>query len=368
MFDFHLLLTSILYFGEYAFTMIRNRFFVLDVMRWLLASFVIFFHFWAWTKNDFFWNDHKILASVLQFGYLSVDMFFVISGFSIFASTVKSDPVTFVALRARRLIPTFVFVSLLESITILIMYLRNLWDASFYSVVTTSLTNLLPISGKDSELRNIVAWSLGVEVLFYSIIFLFLVFTKLMNLDFKNHQLTILRILIIFCYLVKFLDLRNTSAGSLIDYLPYFIVGGLLRNSNSNKALKSRRIVDWVAIIPLVFYTLTARIQTQSSKLGFVVLAVIIVFFILMKLSVKNSGKNFQSFGKSIGSASYALYLVGGFFGITIYVRLQEKIGIPLAAFSSYSICVAIALIYQQFLDKRLQIFLGIHKLPESQK
>ena len=121
-----------------------------------------FFHFWAWTKDDTFWKQKVLISSILHFGYLSVDIFFIISGFAISSSIAGKTPKTFVVARLKRLVPTFVFVSLFETAITLFLNFRHSWRGSIFAIFLTGGQNLLPISGNDASLRNFVAWT-GIE-------------------------------------------------------------------------------------------------------------------------------------------------------------------------------------------------------------
>lgn len=69
----------------------------LDVLRFAAALAVMGFHYFAWAR----------ISSPLEFGWLGVPLFFMISGFVIFWSALGRTAGEFLASRASRLFPTY---------------------------------------------------------------------------------------------------------------------------------------------------------------------------------------------------------------------------------------------------------------------
>ena len=142
-------------------------------LRAIAVIFVIFYHL---TKN-------------FSFGYLGVDIFFVISGFVISKSIYenlnnKNYIIYFFFKRLRRILPVLLFVLIISMIAYLI--LGNLVNSD--RVIKTFITSTLGISNiyflrnkEDYFAENldnlfIHTWSLGVEEQFYFFYpFLFLI-------------------------------------------------------------------------------------------------------------------------------------------------------------------------------------------------
>ena len=338
----------------------KNRLPVLDLLRWFLATYVIMFHFWAFTKEDTFWETKKLTAAFLQYGYLSVDMFFIISGVAIAASTYNKSSSDFLASRARRLIPTFIFVSLIETAVTVGMYLRGDTGGSFFSILSVSAKNLLPVSGDDAALRNFVAWSLAVEVIFYILVWAGIVISMRFKSTKSREIVYFSRILLGILYIIGFAELDAISNASIIIYLPYFILGAnLWCLFSGNKEIYKPWLIDFIALVPLLFKAVSSRLSNaempQYEIIGvFICTAVFIA--ILLSLVIKIPNLNY--FSKILGNASYALYLLGGFTSIIIFTHLKVNVGIFKAALFVYLLSCVIALLYQTFLDKKLQIIL----------
>ncbi len=88
-----------------------KHFFGLDVLRFFSAVFVVLFHFGGFgisepifpaPKHDLAWPE---LYSISQFGWVGVQIFFVISGFVIAASLIDVTTRTFLIRRVIRVAP-----------------------------------------------------------------------------------------------------------------------------------------------------------------------------------------------------------------------------------------------------------------------
>jgi exopolysaccharide production protein ExoZ len=146
---------------------------MLDVMRFLAASAVVAFHlsFYAWA-NAFSTTGHAFQrASSLPgatpwtwFGWVGVEVFFVISGFVIAHSAVGVSAGKFLKNRALRLLPA---AWICATITLLARHVMGL--DSLGSLLGPYLSSLV-LSPMGPWIDG-VYWSLGVEIVFYTLIF-----------------------------------------------------------------------------------------------------------------------------------------------------------------------------------------------------
>ena len=83
---------------------VNVRYSLLDFLRWLLASYIFAFHIWGQSVG---WTDRDAYTYFLQYGYLSVDIFFVISGLVITLKQTRHAG-EFAYKRIKRLIPPLV--------------------------------------------------------------------------------------------------------------------------------------------------------------------------------------------------------------------------------------------------------------------
>lgn len=342
----------------------KVRFWLLDLLRWLLATYVIFFHFWAWTKEDVFWDSKQLTVSILQFGYISVDVFFIISGIAIAASVLNKTPKEFISSRVKRLIPTFIFVSLIETFVTLLIQLRGNYVSAIYSVLSTSTKNLLPVSGKDSELRNFVAWSLGIEIQFYVLVLLGILVSLWYFKDTNLNLLNFCRLITALLYLAGLSNLKGISSLAISVYLPYFLLGIYLWCvSSKDTGINKPKLIDLLTLVPILSQTISIRLASATIPNNEVIGATIFLalfLIILVSLMVKTPKIDYPS--KTLGNSSYALYLLGGFTSIFLFTNLKDNVGILASSIIVYLFACITSILYQVFLDQKFQriLFLKI--------
>ena len=86
-----------------------HHFYELDVLRFLAAFSVLLFHlaFRRWNLDKVGFTPYPEISHITKYGYLGVDMFFLISGFVILLSASKRDATSFLISRASRLYPAY---------------------------------------------------------------------------------------------------------------------------------------------------------------------------------------------------------------------------------------------------------------------
>ena len=146
----------------------------LDLIRFVAAVAVVLYHYTArYTSN--LTSDPELFKSAALFtkyGYLGVNLFFMISGFVILSSAINSNPINFLISRATRLYPTF-WVSV--SVTAIFVFFFEAPSPAIgwiqYLANLTMLNDYLHIENLDG-----VYWTLQAELKFYGCVFLLLLF------------------------------------------------------------------------------------------------------------------------------------------------------------------------------------------------
>lgn len=143
----------------------RERLSELDLLRFAAALAVVFYHFtgfggagaWPVPSQEVF----PEIAPVTRFGYLGVDLFFVISGFVILMSAWGRGPGEFGISRLVRLMPAY-WVSVLLGAAVYALFRTG------HGVPGLIVPNLTMLQG-GLGLRNVdaVYWTLWVELHFY---------------------------------------------------------------------------------------------------------------------------------------------------------------------------------------------------------
>lgn len=150
-----------------------DRFYEIDLLRFLAAAAVVFYHytFRGYAADDMSILSFPTIGGIFRYGYLGVDLFFMISGFVIFMTALNRDALAFVISRIARLYPAFwVSVTLTALVTILLK------DPRYQITLSQYVLNLTMISGYFGvEPVDGAYWSLLVELKFYFLVFLIIV-------------------------------------------------------------------------------------------------------------------------------------------------------------------------------------------------
>ena len=158
----------------------KNYFSLLDPLRFGAALFVAVFHlmFYSWAGasigapqgfEQLFAADVQFpnAAPYTWFGWVGVEIFFVISGFVIANSASKSSPKEFLFGRALRLYPA-VWIASTLSLLILLVFLRE--KASEFILPYFQAMLLIP-KGINGKWLDAVYWTLAAEMAFYGLVF-----------------------------------------------------------------------------------------------------------------------------------------------------------------------------------------------------
>jgi peptidoglycan/LPS O-acetylase OafA/YrhL len=149
----------------------RARFPELDLLRFLAACAVMLFHYTYLGPQKHTWSGtFPLLSQIFKYGYLGVDVFFILSGFVILLTAYNKDAIGFTVARIVRLYPAYWICVTLTVVAIVLagtgnnpvsvrQYLANL-------TMEQSLLGVEDVSG--------VYWTLAVELQFYFLIFLVL--------------------------------------------------------------------------------------------------------------------------------------------------------------------------------------------------
>jgi peptidoglycan/LPS O-acetylase OafA/YrhL len=140
--------------------MIQRRLKELDLLRFLAAIAVVFFHyaFRGYAKGDLSVMPYPLLAEPAKYGYLGVELFLMISGFVILMTASSNNLRVFFISRVVRLCPAFwVCCTLTFLITLAIGRPRFTADLYQYMINMTFLGDLMGVPPIDG-----VYWSLFV--------------------------------------------------------------------------------------------------------------------------------------------------------------------------------------------------------------
>jgi len=152
----------------------RDYLYTLDILRFSCALLVLFFHLGYST-----WQERSGAAEIVNgsytipegtlfwFGWVGVQLFFVISGYVIANSAQSATPYTFIRSRLHRLLPAAWVCASLSLVIAILFDTRPMGDLAVRYINSIFLVPTGPwIEG--------VYWTLALEVFFYLVVFLFI--------------------------------------------------------------------------------------------------------------------------------------------------------------------------------------------------
>lgn len=137
----------------------------LDLLRFVAALFVVFYHFGfrGYTADNLQYLSFPELSPFARYGYIGVDLFFMISGYVIPMSIKGRGIREFAVLRAIRLYPTFWLCML---ITAAVMVITG--AGITYRDILANMTMVAPVFRVNYI--DGVYWSLFIELQFYALV------------------------------------------------------------------------------------------------------------------------------------------------------------------------------------------------------
>jgi len=147
----------------------------LDLLRFLAAIAVVFFHYtFINSINSDLTPSYPVLEGIFKYGYLGVELFFMISGFVILLTAMKKTAIQFTISRIKRLYPAFWVALIITTLAILFL----VPDQTNSVGLKQFLFNFTMVPGYLGTVNiDPVYWTLQVEIKFYFWVGLILFFT-----------------------------------------------------------------------------------------------------------------------------------------------------------------------------------------------
>ncbi|RYE37218.1 MAG: acyltransferase [Sphingobacteriaceae bacterium] len=198
---------------------LKKELYQIDYLRAVAATGVCLFHFTC--GNSKFLPHYNLIYETLRFGYLGVDIFFIVSGFIICYSFPKNYKIiSFFSFFKKRLLRVHPPYLMSIALTILVAYTAAIYTHNpvhvsglnllYHFFYLNNFTDVTYITG--------VYWTLGIEFQFYIIIGL------LFNL--MNKSVYYLSGIIIILLFLNWIKIDTTNL--ILEHTPLFCIGILL--------------------------------------------------------------------------------------------------------------------------------------------
>jgi len=351
----------------------KNHFPLLDPLRFGAALGVAIFHqmfwSWAWVSIGHPGFERYVAADAIYpsaapftwFGWVGVEIFFVISGFVIANSASRSSPTEFLLGRALRLYPA---VWVCATATILVLVLFGSAPASTFIMPYVHAMLLVP-EGVTRQSLDAVYWTLAAETAFYGLVFCAML-TKKITLRHLAIGLTVysavfnaVTLLVLSCttpsklpYLI-ILMFRVPCAALLLNHGCFFALGIWLFISANRELTALERVAVAVTCLSgaaeiyffaSFFLTCIPAISGQSAFVPIMVWAAAVGLIAYganrNRRSAATASPEAPAYWRTLGLITYPFYLTHNVIGTEI-IRILVDAGLD----ATLAVFVALAML-----------------------
>jgi len=337
-----------------------KRIYQIDLFRFIAASAVVLYHYLyrGYKGGNMSLLRFDEIGEYFKYGYLGVDLFFIISGFVIAFSIKHRSLPKFCYSRFKRLYPMY-WICLI--ITFVISYF---FGAPRYLVTFKQLLANFTMVQELFGQGNIdgAYWSLYVELKFYLIIAVFLIVNrfKQISLDYLVYFWLFLSSLRLFVEPSEIYDAIHHLF--ILDWSAYFIAGIVFcQIFLHGPALKHFIVLPWCLYLSIDgaigrIHWLARTFHSDFSS--YIIAATIVVFYMVMLLV---SCKRLQRFNSrkfiKIGMLTYPLYLIHQHIGFIIFNQLHDYINKYVLVSAVTLLMLGIAYILSDWVEPRMMRF-----------
>jgi peptidoglycan/LPS O-acetylase OafA/YrhL len=327
---------------------------VLDLLRLLAALAVVFFHLGFRGRTlevtDFSLPDWE---PVLKYGYLGVQMFFVISGFVIAYSAEGRTPMQFAIARFARIYPMFVL-----CMTLTFLVVVNFGAPYLHATISQWVANLIikpELLGR--EVMDGSYWSIFYEIVFYGWVFV------LMTLGlFKRRMYPV----VIAVWLTVSVIDRAFFGSSLMRYLLLtdqsgFFCAGLVLYAAFRDGYTPRNLVLLGLSIAVAMYQSVELAQwnrvhygTSYSDMVVALSCLVIVAIIAVAIRIRQTFLP-QWIMLALGGLSYPLYLLHQHIGYVILNNFAAAATPNAMIVATVLLLICISYLFWRFIDRPAQ-------------
>ena len=307
-----------------ATTQRRPRLAALDGLRFVAAVAVMLFHYTAAEK--LLWGNPSRLEFptmnlLTRYGYLGVQLFFIISGFVILMTAYGRSIEDFVASRFARLFPAY-WVAVIGTFV-----LQSFWHGDRESTALQALVNLTMLQGAVGVPGVQGAfWTLWVELKFYLLIGLFVVVGM--------NRARVIAFAFLWPLLAKIAAATDSPVlVSLLmpSYAPYFAAGMLMYVAHRH----GHNLLVWLGIgtnyvlcvLQAVKYARSRSVEIAGNEQSGVVVAALVAAMFLAVILCSNGRLSRIEWRwlTAVGALTYPVYLVHGQLGFFLIDVLHAE-------------------------------------------
>lgn len=331
---------------------VTGRLVAMDGLRFGAAAAVLLYHFTATSTVTSYWGADPeqlfpLLNEVTRYGWLAVELFFMISGFVILLSADGRGIAGFVASRVGRLFPAY------WACIALTVVLQQFWSGGRHTNLTETLVNLTMVQDLfDVTGVQVVFWTLLVEIKFYLLVFLVLTLGPLT----RNRVLAFATLWPLAGWAAQELGAHGLADWLVPVYAPYFAVGMLLflAYRDGFDLVTSTLLAGGLVLCVMRVQEAAVRASDLQGVTVDPVISVVIMLACVVAVWASTLGgrnappRRVATVLGTVGALTYPVYLVHTQFGYAVIDILAHETTRTVALFAAgaLSLVLAVAIHY----------------------
>lgn len=288
----------------------------IDLLRFFAALAVVLYHyaFRGYAADNLNIMPYPLLAPIAKYGFLGVELFFMISGFVILMTAANGSLKGFIVSRIVRLYPAFwACCTITFALTLVIGAPHFFTNWHEYLVNMTLLSGFLGVPSMDG-----VYWSLFVEMRFYALVALVLIIKRIHQAQF------FLGLWLVLAIIYEAFNIHHLRDVFIIDYAAYFIAGSIFYLIWSQGLTASRTFLiagSWLLALKISIESLEGTNKHYNTVMNEWAVGIIIsVFFVVMMLvALRKTGSFGQMRWIAAGALTYPFYLLHQKIGFMVF-------------------------------------------------
>lgn len=323
----------------------------IDLLRFIAAMAVVLFHysFRGFYGDDMTSMHYPILEGVAKYGYLGVELFFMISGFVILMSVSGESVRKFFVSRVTRLYPAFWACCTLTFVVTLVMGGER-FSATFsqYFKNMTMLGGFFGVSPIDGAY-----WSLFVEMRFYAIIAALLLIRQMHRVE------AFLLLWIAATLVIEIADIKHLRFLLITSYSGYFIAGAFFYRV-WHLGCTAKRLAAITACLlitcyqTVLFVSLMERHYATEFSQVTACFINILIFALMFAISMGKTGYFKDRTWKTIGALTYPLYLIHQFVGFMVFNYFKGAVNNHVLFWGTLALMIGISYLVNVFVERRM--------------
>jgi peptidoglycan/LPS O-acetylase OafA/YrhL len=330
----------------------KERYYEVDLIRFLAAVSVVFYHytFRGYAMEGLPSLSFPFLANIFKYGYLGVDLFFMISGFVILLTAMNTDIKGFVISRVSRLYPAF-----WVSVTISAIVIVLIGGDRYFVEVKQYLANLSMVSGYFGvKAVDGVYWTLLVEIKFYLLVGGIVFFRQVQNTKY------FLMIWLLATVLAVYIDMPSLLNAVLIPkWSSYFIAGAafyFIRKEGVSITYLAMVFISYLLSIKYADIKMQSLEEEYQANFSiWVVLGIISMFYVTMfAVSINKIEFANKKSMLMIGGLTYPLYLIHQNVGLMIFIKWGQEVNKYLLLLLVVVLMLVVSYVINKYVEKTI--------------